>query len=90
MCEQCFAWTNVTPFCDACGRRLAAAAMQLGEREHVRRDRVQAAQPQTERQAIDEGRELFRRLYRGRDAIEFLATLYACGLGWRAAPAHAR
>jgi hypothetical protein len=89
MCEQCFRWTNVTPFCDACAHRLAPAAMQVGEREHARRDRVGAEQPQNERQALDEGRDLFRRLYRGRDAIEFLATLYACGIGWRAAPAQA-
>jgi hypothetical protein len=88
-CQQCSTWTNVTPFCDACAYRLAAAAMQLGEREHARRDRIGAEQPQSERQAMGEGRDLFRRLYGGRDAVEFLAALYACGLGWRAAPAQA-
>lgn len=55
----------------------------------ARRDRVGAEQPQSERQAVGEGRDLFRRLYGGRDAVEFLAALYACGLGWRAAPAQA-
>lgn len=77
------------PFCDACHHRLAPAAMQLGEHEYARRDRVGAEQPRSERQALDEGRTLFRQLYRGRDAIEYLATLYACGIGWRAAPAPA-
>ena len=63
-CEQCFRWTNVTPFCDACAHRLAPAAMQVGEREHARRDRVGAEQPQNQHQALDEGRDLFRRLHR--------------------------
>jgi hypothetical protein len=90
VCEQCFAWTTVTPFCDACVHRLVTGAVQLGEREYARRDRVGAEQPRTERQAVGEGRDLFRRLYRGREAVEFLAALYACGLGWRAAPAQAR
>jgi hypothetical protein len=81
---------NRDPFCDACVHKLAPAAMQLGEREYARRDRVGAEQPRTERQAVREGRDLFRRLYRRQDAVEFLAVLYACGLGWRSAPAQTR
>jgi hypothetical protein len=54
-CEQCFSWTNVTPFCDACNHTLAPAAVQLGENEFARRDRLGQDQPQTYVESVAQG-----------------------------------